>query len=356
MHNFISKPDPKSIQNKEQNTVLIVANSKDSSIYINDEISWQAKLFNYVVLKGLVKKQMTRVTKDGVNVKSFRAIAKTFDKLATNKLQKQRLSSNLQSANQHKSIQVSSRRIANITCRYLQTSISSERIILYFHGGGFCIHLPKTYEGFVSKLALRLNANAFIPDYHLAPEHLFPASVNDCFNVYKRLLELGYKAENIILAGDSAGGNLTLTTLIQIRDSNIKPPAAAILMSPATDVSNYGFELMAENQGKDPIFEAQTLKALTENYISSDESVEHKLVSPLFDSLHGLPPLQFHAGSTELLLNNSVRANEKANKAGTSSEVIVWNEMPHVHPLFTWLPESNRAITMMVDFADKHLN
>lgn len=349
-------PELNITSSQKVSNAAIDANDKSKIIFINDKISWQAKLLNSVLLKRILKPLISKVTKEELDVKASRSGVKYFDKLAAKHKSTKAKNSDSQTLNQQNPEQFSTRNLANVPCSYLETTSTNERILLYFHGGGFCIHLPKTYEHFVGKLAQDLNANAFMPNYRLAPEHPFPAGIDDCLNVYKQLLKIGYQAKNIIISGDSAGGNLTLTTLIQIRDQNLPAPAAAILISPATDVSTSGFELMAENSGKDSVFTIDALKTLTLNYTTAAIGGDNKLVSPLLNDLHGLPAMQFHVGSTELLLNNSVRANDKANKAGTDSQLVIWNNMPHVHPLFTWLPESKRALNMMVNFADKHLN
>ncbi len=316
-----------------------VDNSKTE--FANASISWQAKVFNKVFLSTFVKSHMHQMETDMyMDVGKFRRFAKKFDSIMSS---------------QPHGVCVSSKKIAGVHCSWLTVPSQSKRVILYLHGGGFCIHMPKTYDGFVSKLASQLNANALIPDYRLAPESPFPSGSDDCLACYKWLLNQGYSPHNIIIAGDSAGGQFTLTTLIRIRDEQLPIPAAAILISPCTDLSQEGFDIMGEDDGRDPMFVKGAMLQMGKNYIPSSHDDHDPLISPVYDHLSGLPPIQCHVGSTELLFTHSTRLIENIKRNNRPAELLIWKDMPHVHPLFSILPESKLALDKMIDFANKEL-
>jgi acetyl esterase/lipase len=241
-----------------------------------------------------------------------------------------------------------------VPCRWYRLDNPGDRVILYLHGGGFCLHLPKIYDGFVSRLCKAFGAGALLPDYRLAPEHPFPNAVDDAFSAYCSLLERGVKPEHICIVGDSAGGCLTLTTLMQIRDKGLAAPACAIVLSPATDNPEQDAQLRLKAQ-QDPMFNTQTLKAFANYYLPGEADRQSPLAFPLTGSFEQLPPLQFHVGSTEILLDHSLKAAAKAQAAGVDVSLHVWDRMPHVHPLFHWLPESKQAVALMGEFVDQHL-
>lgn len=308
--------------------------------YVNSKVSWQAKLFNKVVLRGLVKPQVRKLETQKLNPGPFRSFASKLDSVISS---------------QAKGVCVAHKKIDEVNCSWLTVPSQTKRVILYLHGGGFCVHFPKIYDGFVSRLASQLDAHALIPDYRLAPEHTFPSSLDDCVKCYEWLLEQGYSSENILIAGDSAGGQLTLTTLISIRDKHLPAPAAAILISPCTDLSYQGFQMIGEDKDQDPMFVKNAMHVMTNLFLPKGVDLNNPLVSPIYDSLTGLPPIQCHVGSTELLLTHSTRVIENIQKSGNSAKLYVWQEMPHVHPLFTFLPESEEALNLMIGFANEKL-
>jgi acetyl esterase/lipase len=216
------------------------------------------------------------------------------------------------------------------------------RVLLYLHGGGFFLRTPRLHARLAARLATELRCSALIPDYRLAPEHPFPAASEDCFRTYRWLLERGVAAGDIVIAGDSAGGNLTLTTLFRVRDAGLPPPACAICLSPGTDLSLGGVTLVS-NERRDPMFRLQTLVIMKNAYIGGASPTE-PLVSPIYGDFRGLPPVLFQAGDTELLLDHSTRAYERARRAGLRTQLSVWRGMPHVFQAFASLPESRRAI------------
>ena len=223
--------------------------------------------------------------------------------------------------------------------------------LLYLHGGAWCVHLPALYGAFAATLSAATGMRVLLVDYRLAPEHPFPAAIDDCLAVYRALAE-GPTGRPRVVAGDSAGGNLALVTLMRARDARLPPPDCAVLLSPATDIA-LGSPSMRYNAKADPMFSAGAIDLLPDMYCPGLERAL-PLISPLHGDWTGLPPLYFLAGSTEMLLDDSVRAHDRAQQAGTSARIDVWPDMPHVFPLFAMLPEARQAVADIVAFIGEH--
>ena len=223
--------------------------------------------------------------------------------------------------------------------------------LLYLHGGAWCVHLPALYSAFAATLSAAIGMRVLLVDYRLAPEHPFPAAIDDCLAVYRALAE-GPTGRPRVVAGDSAGGNLTLVTLMRVRDARLPPPDCAVLLSPATDIA-LGSPSMRYNAKADPMFSAGAIDLLPDMYCPGLERAL-PLISPLHGDWTGLPPLYFLAGSTEMLLDDSVRAHDRAQQAGTRSRIDVWPDLPHVFPLFAMLPEARQALADIVAFIGEH--
>jgi len=226
--------------------------------------------------------------------------------------------------------------------------------ILYLHGGAWFMGSANTHRAFVSRLAYASGVQALVINYRLAPEFPFPAGLEDCVTAYEWLLQSGIAANRIIVAGDSAGGNLTLALLIALRDAGKPLPAGAVALSPATDLAFTGESLHTRLQ-LDPIFSGGGPSNIIQAYIASHDPHE-PLISPLYGDLHGLPPLLIHVGDHEILLDDSVRFGEKALAAGVEATTVVWPEMFHVFHLFTpILPEARRAVRQIAAFIRSRL-
>ena len=230
---------------------------------------------------------------------------------------------------------------------YGAPELAAERgTLLYLHGGAWCVHLPALYATFAARLSAATGLRVLLVDYRLAPEHPFPAGVDDCLAVYRALVEVGSTPR--VIAGDSAGGNLTLITLMQARDAELPLPSCAVLLSPATDLT-LSSPSMRYNVQADPMF-GDGLKDLVAPLYCPTADRRDPLLSPLFGQWAGLPPLYFLAGSSEILLDDSVRAHDRAQQAGISSQIDVWPELPHVFPLFAMLPEAKQALACIARF------
>jgi acetyl esterase/lipase len=224
--------------------------------------------------------------------------------------------------------------------------------LLYLHGGAWCLHLPGIYRRLVTALSQQTAMRVLLPEYRLAPEHPFPAGIDDCFAVYRWLAEHGYAERPFALGGDSAGGNLSLVTLMRARDALLPLPDCAVLLSPATDLTVSG-PSQRYNAEADPMFSTAAVDLLPDVYCPGQDRRNPRL-SPLFGDWNGLPPLLFHAGSTEMLLDDSVRAHDRAVQAGVEAEIEVWVGLPHVFHVFNLIPESRAGVRAVADFIARH--
>jgi len=226
------------------------------------------------------------------------------------------------------------------------------RTLLYLHGGAFMFRFPKTHTGLVGRWCKRLGARALMPDYRLAPEHRFPAGLDDCHTAYRWLLLQGCDPKTIVVAGDSAGGNLALAMLHRIKQSGEPLPACAVLLSPVVDFTLSGRSVFA-NAKRDPVFGLAALLAMRAVYAPSERFLD-PAVSPLYGDFHGLPPLLFQVGSTEMLLDESTRAAEKAHASGVPTELEIWDRLPHVFQAIPSLPQTALATDRIVRFIAAH--
>ncbi len=230
-------------------------------------------------------------------------------------------------------------------------SISGRRtrkVILYFPGGAFIMRVAAQHKVFVARICRAANAKALLVHYRLAPEVPFPGGLEDCLAAYHDLLKQGHEPGDITIAGDSAGGGLVLSTLLALRDEGTPQPANAIVLSPLADLT-YSGESRKFNKRRDPMLPTHRASEMHQLYIG-EVPPEDRFISPVFADFDGLPPILGQVGSTEILLDDTVRAAAQAEKAGTPFFLEVWNEMPHVFPIFAFLPESQVAVDRMAEF------
>jgi acetyl esterase/lipase len=232
--------------------------------------------------------------------------------------------------------------------------ISTERVILYLHGGSFNAGSVASHHSLAANLASACKARVLIIDYRLAPEHPFPCAGEDALAAYEWLLASGIPAEKIIVAGDSAGGTLTLMLLLQLRDQGKPLPALAVCLSPATDLTMSG-ESWASNRSKDVMLDPRNIRTSIEVYLQGADPLS-PLASPLYADLHGLPPLLIQVGSDECLLSDCTRFAERAKQAGVPVTLEVWDGMQHVWQFAaSLLPEGRQAIAHIAKFVDSFL-
>ncbi len=228
-----------------------------------------------------------------------------------------------------------------------------QRTVLYLHGGGMIIHVPGMYKQWAQRLGPAADARVLLVDYRLAPEHPYPTANEDCFAAYRWLVEdQGISPDTIIVAGDSAGGYLTLATLLAIGLSELDNPACAIALSPLSDFS-FGSPSMFANEGADPLL-SNRLIPLVRELVLGDNLCTDPMISPVYADLSGFPPLQVHVSSNEILRDDGVRIADFAKQQGVVSELCEWRKTTHVHPIIDGLPESQIALNRMIEFIRRH--
>jgi monoterpene epsilon-lactone hydrolase len=229
-----------------------------------------------------------------------------------------------------------------------------DKTILYFHGGGFRLGSVSSHREMIGRIAEASGCRVLAINYRLAPEHRFPAALDDAVTAYDWLLDQGLRPENIVVAGDSAGGNLVLASLLGLRERDGPLPAAGVLMSPWTDLAATG-ESYTSRADADPIHQRPMILALAKTYLGVDGDPRHPLASPLYADLAGLPPLLIQVGDRETVLDDSIMFADKARAAGVEAELQVWDGMIHVFQMFAELAEAARAIDSIAGFIQKHL-
>ncbi|MGK2914135.1 MAG: alpha/beta hydrolase [Porticoccaceae bacterium] len=227
--------------------------------------------------------------------------------------------------------------------------VEQDRVLLYLHGGGYVIGSLDSHRGLVARLSKAANCRALALDYRLAPEHRYPAAVEDATKAYRWLLARGIAPGKLAIAGDSAGGGLTMATLVALRDAGDPLPAAAAPISPWVDLEGTG-ESLKTRLDVDPMVEPGGLFGMAKIYLG-DADPRQPTASPLYADMAGLPPLLIQVGDLETLLDDSTRLAARAQAAGVDVTLEVWPEMVHVWQLFApMLPEGREAIVRIGAF------
>jgi epsilon-lactone hydrolase len=218
-----------------------------------------------------------------------------------------------------------------------------DRHVLYLHGGGYVAGSPALYRDFTWRIANVARSRVLCTDYRLAPEHPFPAAVEDAVTAYRSMLVDGAEPRRIAFMGDSAGGGLVFATLLRLRDDRVPLPAAAVTLSPWTDLALTGAS-MQENAKSDPFLPVSENVRLRDTYLAGADP-RTPYASPLYGDPTGLPATLIHVGSDEILRDDAVRMAERLRAAGCAVEIEVWPRMPHCWHLF-WrvMPEAERAL------------
>ena len=228
--------------------------------------------------------------------------------------------------------------------------------VLYLHGGGFQVGSTKSHRELMAWISKAAGCRVLGLDYRLAPEHRFPAPLDDAVAAFDWLLAQGYEARRLAIAGDSAGAGLALSTLLALRDAGRALPAAAVLMSAWTDLTAAG-ESYASRATKDPIHQRPMILAMARNYLGADGDARDPRASPLFAELHGLPPMLIQVGDRETVLSDSTAFAEKARAAGVDVELEVFEHMIHVFQQFpAELDEARDAIDAIGAFLRERLD
>lgn len=226
------------------------------------------------------------------------------------------------------------------------------RHLLHVHGGGFVVGTTRSFVGYLSELALQADATVTSVDYRLAPEHPYPAAIDDCLAAYRALAE-EVAPESLALIGESAGGNAVLATLVRARDEGWTPPNAAVLLSPWVDLTFSG-DSMRRNEGREIMLDRALITGWRDAYVGDRDPADPG-ISPLFADLAGLPPLHVQATTAEVLEDDARRLVAKAKADGVDAELVVFDELWHIFqtqvPL---LPEANQAFEQIVTFIRDH--
>jgi epsilon-lactone hydrolase len=232
-------------------------------------------------------------------------------------------------------------------------SAAPGRVVLYLHGGGYVIGSPRSHRHLAAAIAAAAGASALLLDYRLAPEHPFPAAVEDATSAYRWLLDQAVAPEHIVIAGDSAGGGLTVATLLVLRDARVPLPAGGVCISPWVDLTCSGASY-ATKAAADPIVSRAGVEEMARAYLGAAPS-RTPLASPLFADLSGLPPLLIHVGSDEVLLDDAVQLAERAKAAGVDATLEVYDRMIHVwHWFLPMLDEAQTAVEAIGRFVRRH--
>ena len=254
-------------------------------------------------------------------------------------------------------VEVNKVTIEGIDATWLKTPRSNDNhVVLYLHGGGYVTGSFNSHKDLVYRLSKESKCRIITIEYGLAPEHPYPKGLNDVVTIYKWLISEGkIKPNKLIIAGDSAGGGLTLVTLLKLRDLGISLPSAGVCLSPWTDLTFTG-ESYHDRNINDPGITLDELMFDARLYLG-DNDPENPYISPVYGDLSGLPPLLIHVGTAEKLLNDSTRIYDTAKEAGTDITLKIWQDMIHVFQAYAVLiSEGQESIVEIGNFIQKHIN
>lgn len=225
------------------------------------------------------------------------------------------------------------------------------KLLYYLHGGGYAAGSINTHQVLIGKLALSCELKTLAINYKLAPENPYPAGLNDVLDVYLWLIsEGGYQPKDIVIAGDSAGGGMTLAFLLALKAKRLPMPLSVACLSPWTDLALTGESIILNESIEAILPSMDVLKEWAAYYIGND-SAKNPLISPLYGDLRGLPPMLIQVGTDEIIVDDSTRFADRAKKAGVDCTLEVWNGMPHVwHICWQYLPEGKQAINRIAEY------
>lgn len=228
------------------------------------------------------------------------------------------------------------------------------RALLYIHGGGFVAGVPANHRPLTWRLAAKAKIPVYVVEYRLAPEHPFPAGLDDCVSAYRELLQKGIAPGRIAIAGDSAGGNLTLATALKLTADGTPQPGCLVCLSPVTDLAEPAPSHVT-NAKSDAMFDGRTFATVSAAYCPGTDPRD-PLISPMRGDVTGLPPTLFQCSGAEMLRDDSVRMAEKMKAAGVDVTIEVWPKVFHVWQVTAdMLPEARRAIDGIVVFMNARL-
>jgi acetyl esterase/lipase len=231
-----------------------------------------------------------------------------------------------------------------------------DHVVVYYHGGGYCMGSLATHRGHAARISKLANLRVLSVDYRLAPEHPHPAAVDDAVAAYRFVLDQGIAPSRIALAGDSAGGGLTVAALLSIRDAGLPMPACGVGISAWTDMTASGDSIKTKASVDPMLGDLRPLEMMVEAYVGKNGDKKAPLASPLFADLKGLPPLLLQVGTAEVLLDDSTRLAERATAAGVDVTLKTWEDMFHVwHAFADMLPEGMQATQELADYLNARM-
>ena len=241
--------------------------------------------------------------------------------------------------------------IDHLQARWIRSEgVDPNKVVLYLHGGGFRMGSIDSHLELTSQISVAAGISLVAINYRLGPEHIFPEPLEDVYLAYQWLLNNNYSANNIYVAGDSAGGNLAAALLLLLKDNKVSLPGAAVLLSPWLDM-HCDAESYSSRAAVDPIHQRKFLLALAKKYLGDEGELTNPLASPLLGDLSDLPPILIQIGDHEVGLDESILFAEKARKSGSQVELQIYPEMIHVFQQHSnELPEGVAAIERIGEF------
>ncbi len=290
-------------------------------------MSWQLRLLNGV-LRHLVKPRLARVTDPLRERQRFERAARLFRRPPHAVFLKDR--------------------VGGVPGRWASVGASGRGVLLYFHGGAHLIGSSRTHGALVARISALTGLRAFLPDYRLAPENAFPASLQDARAVWDGLVARGYPAERIVLGGDSSGGGLMFSLLAELLGDGVRP-AAVFAFSPWVDLTLSGASF-AGNAARDPLLPASQAELVREFFLAGHDPADPR-ASPLFAAFPDAPPVFLQAAETEILRDDAVRMAGRFGGPGAGVTLDLWGHLPHVWPIFQgWLPEADAALIRLAEW------
>lgn len=225
---------------------------------------------------------------------------------------------------------------------------SPDRLVIFFHGGGYIAGSPQTHRSLIARLAYAAEANVFSPAYRLAPEYAFPAAVRDGLDTYKQFVSGGVRPQSVVLCGNGSGGGLALAVLLAIRNAGLPMPAALTAMSPWADLTLSGWSVL-RNAATDDTLSWESLFVSARHYLKQANPADI-YASPVFASFKGFPPLMVHAGNQEILRDDAARIGDRAAEAGVPVSIEIYDGMPHAFQAYPHLQEAKVSLQRLGQF------
>ena len=241
----------------------------------------------------------------------------------------------------------------DVPAEWIETPDASLGVILYLHGGAYALGSINTHREFVARLASAAGSRALVIDYRLAPEHPFPAALEDATAAFHWLLAQDYAPSQIFVAGDSSGGGLALALSVALRDAGDPLPAGVVCISPWTDLAATGASI-SDKAKVERMLNPESLERYA-RYYAGERDLTTPLISPHYADLGGLPPLLVQVGTDEILLDDARRFAAHAQESGVDVTLEVWDEMFHVFQLVSFLPEAKEAVQHIAEFVARNI-